>query len=179
MHQPKAWGWAFEERPGAGWAAQRGQANLFTLSATGLWVLTHEIKEELGGPSLSSPAGWGVLVPLVLQWDLLGVCFGKIGEAAALAPRLGCEAPTCGSSLRKGKKTFLLSGMWRTWARMWQCGVPALRAGCVWLLVFLPGKKWRVFMAVMVCSSSSGLWECAWMCRAGSRVVSVSGPALG
>lgn len=31
-------------------------------------------------------------------------------------------------------------------------------------------------MAVMVCSSSSGLWECAWMCRAGSRV---SGPALG
>lgn len=47
-----------DQRPGAGWAAGRGQANLLPLTAMGphLWVITQEIKEEQGGPSPSSPA---------------------------------------------------------------------------------------------------------------------------
>lgn len=121
------------------------------------------------GPALPLQQGEWCPCQAAAVWPAWGVLW----KAAALAPRLACAAPTCGSPRRKGR-TFLLSSLGLG------CGGGGRGCDCssaVFLrsqqavfgfLCFCPVKSEGFFMAVMVCSSFSGLWECAWMCGAGS-----------
>lgn len=105
MHQPKPW--AFEGSQGLG-GQQEGARQTHSHSLPWdlqLWVVTQEIKEELGGPALPLQQGkwcWCQAAAVSPAWCVLW-------KAAALAARLGCEALTCGSSPRKGRTLFLSS----------------------------------------------------------------------